>query len=128
MTGIGLTTSELASIRTDINCLLPDTGYIIEKELTYDAGGGQNVSTSIVAGGTVTYRLDPKVTTELKGGEKVAGGALNPFHRYVLTLPYDAVITTNNQFLSAGGDLYNVVSEDDDKSWIASVRVFIELV
>lgn len=122
---LGLTAKELASIRADINDLLPDTGYIIGITRTADGQGGHPESTAIVAGGTVSCRLDARIINTLRSGESVAGAAIQPFHQFILTLPYDATITTENQFLK-GGELYNVISVDDDKSWKASTRVILE--
>ena len=123
---IGLTTKELTSIRADVNDLLPDTGYIITVAETADGMGGNSEGTSIAAGGTTSYRIDPETFQRLRSGEMVYSGALQPFHKFILTLPYDTTITTNNRFLGKDGDYYNVVSIDDDKSWIASVRAFVE--
>lgn len=122
---IGLTNKELTSIRADINDLLPDTGYIIARTETPDGMGGQTVSTSVVANGTVSCRLDTRMINMLKGNESVAGAALRSFQQLILTLPYDTTITTNNQFLK-DGQLYNVISIDTDKSWKASVRCVLE--
>ncbi len=122
---IGLTNKELTSIRADINDLLPDTGYIIARTETPDGMGGQTVSTSVVANGTVSCRLDTRMNNMLKGNESVAGAALQSFQQLILTLPYDTTITTNNQFLK-DGQLYNVISIDTDKSWKASVRCVLE--
>ena len=124
--GIGLTDKELATIRTHVNELLPDTGFIIKQSFTSDGAGGNSVSTAVVAGGTVSYRLDPKIISMLKGGESMAAGAIQPFHTFILTLEYNAPITTENQFLDDTGTLYNVISIDPQKSWNASTRVILE--
>lgn len=122
-----LNNKELASIRSDVNNLLPDTGYIITVTNTPDGFGGYTTGTAMATNGTVTCRLDPEVKTVLKSGEALAGGMIEPFHRFVLTLPYNTAITTDNQFL-LGTTLYNVMSVDSDKSWKASVRAFVERV
>lgn len=122
---IGLTAKELASIRSDINNLLPDTGYIITRTETSDGMGGINVATS--ATGTVSCRLDARMINMLKGGESVAGAAIQSFQQLVLTIPYDTTITTDNQFLK-GGQLYNITSVDDDKSWKGCIRCILERV
>lgn len=120
-----LTAKELASIQTDINKLLPDTGYIIGITRTADGQGGYTESTAIVAGGTVSCRLDARIINTLRSGESVAGAAIQPFHQFILTLPYNTTITTENQF-QLGTVLYNVISVDNDKSWKASTRVIVE--
>lgn len=122
---IGLTAKELTSIRNDIDDLLPDIGYIIAINNTSDGQGGQTISTAIVTGGTVPCRLDARMINMLKGNESVAGAALVSFQQFILTLPYNAPVTTNNQFLK-DGQLYNITSIDTDKSWKASVRCVVE--
>lgn len=120
-----LTAKELASIRADVNELLPDTGYIIGITKTADGQGGYTESTAVVANGTVSCRLDAKIINTLRSGESVAGAAIQPFHQFILTLPYNAPITVENQFLK-GDELYNVISVDSDKSWNASIRIIVE--
>jgi len=122
---IGLTDAELTAIRADIEDLLPDTGYIIAVTETADGLGGQSIGTSIA--GTVSCRLDPKIINTLNSGEEMVGAAVESFHRWILTLPYNTTIAANNQFLH-NDVLYNVSSIDDDKSWKASVRVMLEKV
>jgi len=122
---IGLTAKELSAIRTDINGLLPDTGYILAGTQTNDGMGGGTIAWGTVAGGTVSCRLDPKSTYGAAGNEQVTSGALQPFHSFVLTLPYDTTITTKNKFV-VNGQTYNITSVDTDKSWKASVRAYLE--
>ena len=121
---IGLTANELTSIRADIADLLPDTGYIIAVTNTPDGFGGYTQGTAVKANGTVSYRLDPKLLTQ--NDEKVAGGAIQPFFQWILTLQYNAPITTEDKFLCAEGKVYNVISVDEEKSWNASTRVIVE--
>ena len=124
---IGLSSKELTSIRTSINGLLPGTAIIIAVTNTADGFGGQSESTAAVAGGTVACRLDPRTINETKSSENLAGGAISPFHTFILTLPYDTTITTNNRVI-VGTQTYNVTSVDSDKNWKASVRVYVERV
>jgi SPP1 family predicted phage head-tail adaptor len=109
-----LTAAELAQIRADVLTLLPDTGYILS--VTQVNNGGVITETWGTAG-TVSYRLDHKT-----GREVVAGGAVNSYEYWVLTLPYDAALTTANRFKASDGTQYSVQSVDDGKSWQASVR------
>lgn len=120
-----LSNKELESIRSDIAEMLPDTGYIIGITRTADGQGGYSESTAIVTGGTVSCRLDARINNALRSGESVAGDAIQPFHQFILTLPHDAPITTDNQFL-LGTVLYNVISVDPNKSWNAAIRAIVE--
>ena len=120
-----LSAAELTAIRADIANMLPDTGYILEvTAYTPDGMGGQTAVYGTATGGTVVYRLDP-----IRGRESEAGGAVNPFHTFVLTLEYDVTIAETNRFKAADGTQFAVTSVDEDgKSWKASVRAFVERV
>ena len=122
--GIGLTDAELASIRDDIADLLPDTCIIIMVTNTPDGFGGYTQGTA--AAGTVNCRLDAKIINNLRASESIAAGGIQPFHQYILTVPYDTTITTNNQ-VQKDNEVYNVISVDTEKSWIGSVRVILEI-
>lgn len=121
-----LNAKELEGIRSDINNLLPDTGYIRTNTQTPDGMGG--VNDSWARSGTVTYRLDPEFIRPLQAAEKIAGGAVEPFHSYVLTLPYNTSVAEEQRFEDSSGNYYNIISVDDPKSWKASVRCFVELI
>lgn len=121
---IGLTTKELDAIRSDINGLLPDTGYILSVTTTADGAGGN--TESVGTAGTTTYRLDPKLLTGWSSEEKVSSAELRPFHTFILTLPYNATINTNNRFKDKNGVIYNIASIDENKSWQASIRCVVE--
>ena len=122
---IGLTTAELASIRSDVADLMPDTCIIITVSATADVFGGHTLGTAAAAGGTVNCRLDAKIINTLRASESKAAGGIQPFHQFILTVPYDTTITTNNQ-VQKGTEVYNVISVDADKSWKGAVRVVVE--
>jgi hypothetical protein len=122
---IGLTAAELASIRADVADLMPDTCIIITVTNTPDNMGGYTVGTAAAAGGTVSCRLDAKIINTLRASEAMGGGGIQPFHQFILTVPYDTTISTNNQ-VQKGTEVYNVISVDADKSWKGAVRVVLE--
>jgi len=122
---IGLTAAELASIRADIADLLPDTCIILAVTNTADGFGGYTAGTAAVAGGTVNCRIDAKIINTLRASESKAAGGIQPFHQFILTVPYDTTISTNNQ-VQKGTEVYNVISVDADKSWKGAVRVVLE--
>jgi len=122
---IGLSTKELADIRTSIGELLPDTCYIIDVTNTENGLGGYTEGTAMATGGTISCRLDARIINTLRSSEKVVGGAIQPFHQFILTIPHDTTISTLNR-VQKDSDVYNVVSVDDDKSWRGSVRVILE--
>jgi head-tail adaptor len=114
-----LTASELAQIRADVALLLPDTCALLTATTSSGGMGGWS-ETWGTALASVACRLDP-----VRGSEQQAGGAVQPFYSYVLTLPYNTAINANYRVLH-GGQTYNVKSVDADKSWQASVRVYLE--
>jgi hypothetical protein len=123
---IGLTTAELTNIRNSIDDLLPDTGYILSKGTATSNGAG-GLSAAWGTAGTVSYRLDSRITQSQGGGkEEVKSASLLPFHTFILTLTHDATITTANMFKDKDGTSYNVTSVDNGKSWNGSVRCIVE--
>jgi hypothetical protein len=122
---ITLTSAELAEIRSAINELMPDTCTLLTPVNTSDGEAGYSTSW-VTAQSNVPCRLDSKLgVIEAKGQEKLTAGAINYFHTYVLTLPYNTTITEQYR-VQMGSDFYLVKSVDYDKSWIASVRAFVE--
>ena len=117
-----LSSTELAAIRTDIAQLLPDTGHVLSVTNTSDGMGGFT-ETWGTATASVAYRLDP-----LRGREQLAGGAVDAFHTFQLTLAHSVTITTANRFKAADGTQFAVVSVDPEKSWKASTRAVVERV
>lgn len=115
-----LTAAELASMRTDIETLLPDTCVIKTLTTAPDGMGGQTETWS--ASGTATCRLDRR-----SGGERMAGGAIRAYGEWVLTVPYQTGVDVSKRVLH-GGLTYNVVEVNADKSWPDCVRAVVEQV
>jgi head-tail adaptor len=116
-----LTNDELTAIRADVVRLLPDTCNLLTIVRTPDGQGGFTEAWGTATGGTaVPCRLD-----YVRGVKVVIGGALQPFSGWMLTLPYDATITTAYR-VQHNSHNYAVIGEDVDKSWKASVRAPVE--
>jgi SPP1 family predicted phage head-tail adaptor len=111
---------ELAALRNDILALLPDTCDILSVTRTADGYGGFG-ETWGTASAAVACRMDHKT-----GAEQLAGGAVQTYQGNMLTLPYNATITTANRVKFSGNN-YNVlaVSEGSD---IAVKRITVERV
>lgn len=117
---MGLTTSELAGMRDTIELLLPDTCNILSKSSTPDGEGGM-VDTWGTIGTAIACRLDVKM-----GREQVTGGAIQPYIKTMLSLPYDTTITEAHR-VEHGGLTYAVVAPpNNDQSWKAVTRVELE--
>jgi SPP1 family predicted phage head-tail adaptor len=117
-----LTSSELAEIRSAINELMPDTCTLLTRTDTSDGEGGFTESWG-TASANVPCRLDSM--RNVRANEQLGAGAIMPFHTFVLTLPYTTTITEQYR-VKIASDFYQVKSVDTDKSWIASVRAFVE--
>lgn len=118
---LGLSAAELAQMRSDINQLLPDTGYILALTRTSDGGGGWSESWGTA--GTAVCRLDfPN-----PGKEQSAADRLQSFKSGVLNVPYDTTITTANR-LSLNSHLYNIVGVNIDQSWIPVKQCLVEAI
>jgi hypothetical protein len=115
-----LTSAELASMRTEINKLLPDTCTIYTSTVTPDSMGG--FTTAWTAAGTVACRLDADLA-----GEGLLGGAVQPYERYTLTVPQGTTITGGNQ-VKIGSTTYNVVGINLGPSWALDMRVKVQVV
>jgi head-tail adaptor len=113
-----LTATELAALRADLETLLPDTCVI--SAVSYASDGAGEWTPTWAAGGTVACRLDP-----IRGSEAIAGGAIEAFNGYILTLPYNAVIVPASRVTVNSTD-YNVTSVTDGDSWKLDTRVQIE--
>ncbi len=112
-----LTATELASMRTTAGSALPDSAVIQSQAWSSDGGGGG--SQTWTAGGTVACRLAPIATAgqdEGETGERIAADA-----QFVITLPFDAGVTTNSRIITNGGT-FNVESIRD-RSYELTTRV-----
>jgi hypothetical protein len=115
---MGIDTSMLAAMREAIAELLPDTGQIIT--ITNIANGYGGVTPSRGTAAAIPCRVDVK-----QGREELTGGAVQPYTKTMLSLPYDTTISTLNEFLH-NGTTYAVKSVNDDQSWIAVKRCELE--
>ena len=113
-----ITAAQLAYMRATVNTLLPDTGYVLSLAYTPDGYGG--VTETWGTAGTISCRVDP-----LRGFETLTGGAIQPYHAFQLTAPYDTTLT-EAQRVKVGTVTYAVKSVDDDKSDAVSLRATME--
>ena len=120
-------TSELARLRADMEAgLMPDECNILEVTQTSDSQGGFTDTWGTVTGGAeITCRIDSQ--KGMFSGENVKGGALQPYHTFVLTLPQGTTITESNR-VEVNSGTFTVTSVDTSKSWNACVRAWLEIV
>jgi SPP1 family predicted phage head-tail adaptor len=110
--------AELAALRAELATLLPDTCVISAGSLTPDNMG--EVATTWTPAGTVACRIDP-----IKAGEQVEGGAVQPYSRMRVTLPYNAAVTSASR-LTIGGVNYAVISILSGNSWALDKRLEVQ--
>jgi len=108
----------LSAMRSAIGELLPDTCSIITVTRTPDGMGGQ---TETFGTASASCRLDV-----ISGMETVIGGALQPYVRTMLSLPYDTTITEANRVVHGGVTYAVTAPPNSDQSWIAVKRVTLE--
>lgn len=118
---MALTDSELAGMRDAINQLLPQTCNILEGTYVPNGQGGGTTSWG-TASASVPCRLDVQ-----SGMEQVVGGALQPYTRSMLSLPYDTDISQDNR-IQLGSNTYAVKTVNIDQGWIAVRRCELEAV
>jgi head-tail adaptor len=110
-----LTDAELTSMRATASQALPGTAVIQSQSFASDGGGGGSLTWA--AGGTVDCRLAPLGGTEREIADRISSDA-----DYIVTLPYDASVTTNSRLIINGGGTFNVEAIRD-RSWHTSTRV-----
>ena len=117
-----LTAVELADMQSAIEDLLPDTCNILSKTRTSNGQGGYTHTYGTVTAG-VACRFD-----RIPADEKVTADAIQPYSRFMLTLPHDATITSAS-LVESGGLTYNVVSgPNTGVSWLGCKRCVVEKV
>ena len=117
---MGLTTAELTVMRDTIELLLPDTCMIVSVTRASDGAGGKTETLGTV-GTSIPCRLDVKM-----GRKELTGGAIQPYVKTMLSLPYDQTITESHR-VEHGGLTYKVIAPPNtNQSWISVKRVELE--
>jgi SPP1 family predicted phage head-tail adaptor len=115
------TNDELEQMRHDLQAVtLPDTCIVLSVTETSNGMGGQTK-----AWGTATNYVACRMDT-MSMQEQIAGGAMQPFTRMRLTVPWDTILTTAHR-VKWSGTQYNVVSVNPG-SWLISKRAIVEKV
>ncbi len=114
-----LSANELAQMRADVANLLPDTCTILSVAYTSDSEGGLTEAWG-TATASVACRLD-----FIAGREMEAGGAIQPYTKVMLSLPYSATLATDNR-VKVGSETYAVKSVNNGQSWNVAIRAELE--
>ena len=118
---IGLTARELAQMRADIEDLFPDTCDILSVAYTSDSEGG-----FAEAWGTATAGVHCRIDYH-SGTERMTGGAIQPYNKAVISLPYNTTISATNR-IKSGAYTWSILSLNDGQSWQAVKRAELERV
>lgn len=94
-----LNADELEGMRTTATSSLTDTAILQTQTTTSDGGGGN--TTAWTASGTVECRIAPVGGSGASEGE--TGDRISAYADFVVTLPYNASVTTNTRILTNGG-------------------------
>lgn len=106
-------------MRTVAEQALPGTAVIQSGTLASDGGGGW--TETFTASGTVSCRVAPVTGVENEVGDRVAAES-----QYVITLPAETTVETDDRIVVAGVT-YNVTAVRD-RSWEVTRRVEAEKV
>jgi SPP1 family predicted phage head-tail adaptor len=109
-----LSNADLTSMRATAQQALPGTAVIQSGTLTSDGGGGY--TETFTPSGTVACRVAP-----LSGDERQEGGRITTDSEYVITLPADTTVETDDRIV-VGSITYNVTAVRD-RSWEITRRV-----
>jgi SPP1 family predicted phage head-tail adaptor len=101
-------------MRTIAEQAMPGTAILQGGSLTTDGGGGW--TEAFTAGGTVACRVAP-----INGSEREEGDRISAESQYVITLPAESVVQTDDRIVIAGVT-YNVTAVRD-RSWEVTRRV-----
>lgn len=114
-----LTAAELERMRAVAEQALPGTAVIQAGTLVSDGGGGH--TQTFVASGTVACRVAPVNGVENERGDRISADS-----QYVITLPAETTVETDDQLVVAGVT-YNVTAVRD-RSWEVTRRVEVRKV
>jgi head-tail adaptor len=110
----------LTAMRAAIAELLPDTCTILSPTETPDGEGGVTTAWGTV-GTAIACRVDVKM-----GREQLTGGAIQPYIKTQLSLPWDQTILETYRVVHGGMTYAVIAPPNSDTSWIAVKRVELE--
>ncbi len=111
-------------MRSALEDSLPDTAVIQRGTVHSNAGGGG--TTAWVAMGTVACRLSP-VSAVKFGTEREVASRLTEVADWLVTMPQDTTIDTNNRIV-VGAETFEVLALHDPRSWDLCRRAEVNLV
>lgn len=115
-----LTNADLVYMRKSVEQLFPDTCYILTVSESPNGMGGRTVT--LGTAGTSICRLD---MVDNRNAETMQGAGMRSSQETILSMPYDASVTTVNKILHEG-ITYNVQSVNIGASWKAETRCTLE--
>ena len=122
---MAIDTAMLSAMRSAIAELLPDTCNILTVTRTPDGMGGNSETWGTASSG-VSCRVDME-SGLMAGREILTADSLVPYTKYILSVPYDTTITTDNR-IEHSGETYAVTSVNTEQSWMAVKRCLLETI
>ena len=122
---MAIDTAMLSAMRSAIAELLPDTCTILTVTRTPDGMGGNSETWGTTSSG-VSCRVDMEQGM-MAGREILTADSLVPYTKYILSIPYDTTITTDNR-IEHSGETYAVTSVNTEQSWMAVKRCMLETI
>lgn len=120
---MALTPDELASMQSDAQLFLPDTGIIMRPTAGTADGMGGRTGGTVSAAGTVACRIRP-ISPPI---EVDSANNLRSVASWVITIPNGTDIRLTDQFTS-GGVTYEIVGTPNAGSWEIARRVQAKVV
>lgn len=105
-------------MRADLALSLPDTAVITRGTFVSDGGGGGTVDYK--PAGTFDCRIAPLTAPE--NPEGVQGGRINPEAQFVVTLPAETEVTTEDR-IEVDSTTYSVEALRSPRSYESSTRI-----
>jgi head-tail adaptor len=115
-----LSASDLSYMRSAINELFPDTASILNLAWSSDGEGSQVETWGTIS--SCACRVDYG-----SGREAMTGGALMPYQKAVISMPYGTVVTPANR-VKVDDDIFSVQAVNQAQSWRGVTRVTAELI
>jgi head-tail adaptor len=115
-----LSAADLSYMRSSINELFPDTCNILSLSWSSDGEGSQTEAWGTLS--SSACRVDYG-----HGKEAVTGAALMPYQKAVISMPYDAVVTTANR-IELGSNVFSIQAVNQAQSWQGVTRCASELI
>jgi len=113
------TAADLSWMQEEVEKTMPDSCNILSRVLTSDGQGG-NIETWGTAYAGVACRVDNMVSSD---SDTVVGASERVYNRYVITVPHDTIVISDNR-IETNEYTLAINNIDDVKSEQACLRIY----